>query len=78
MGTISKESIRKSDAQLATKRPRVESTLTDAAPASRPSFAPPSSSSEIEVSLTAIMDQLQFMCADLVVILTIFLMRCVR
>ena len=52
----------------------------DAAPASKPSssFAPPSSSSGIKVSLVAIMDQLQFMCTDLVVILTIFLMRCVK
>ena len=60
MGAISKESIRRSDAQLAAKRPHVESTTMDAAPTSLPSSssAPPSSSFRTEVSLTAIMDQL--------------------
>ena len=65
IGAINKESIRRSDVQLAAKQPRVESTSTDVAPASRPSSssAPPSSS-RAEVSLIAIMDQLQLMHAD--------------
>ena len=37
IGAINKESIRRSDVQLAAKQPRVESTSTDVAPASRPS-----------------------------------------
>ena len=63
MGSISKESIRKSDAQLATKWPRMED---DATPTPRPSsyFAPSSSSSRVEASLATIMDQLQHMHAD--------------
>jgi len=64
VGAISKASIWRSDAQLAAKRPRVESTSTDAASASRlsSSSAPPSSG--VEVSVVAIMDQLQLMRAD--------------
>ena len=62
MGAISKESIQKSDAQLAAKWPRVESTLTNVAPTSKPSssFAPPSSFGA-GFSLATIMDQLQLM-----------------
>ena len=62
MGAISKESIRRSDAQLAAKQPRMED---DAALSPRPSssFAP-SSSSRVEASLTTIMDQFQHMRAD--------------
>ena len=63
---ISKESIRRSDTQLVAKQPRVESTLTDAVPASRPSSssASPSYSSKAKVSLAAFMDQLQLMRTD--------------
>ena len=66
MGAINKKSIQRSDAQLATKRPRVESTSMDAAFASQPSSssAPLSFSSRVEVSLTAIMDKLQLIHAD--------------
>ena len=69
MGAISKESIRRSAAQLAVKRPRLEPL--DVAPAdptalsSRPSsLSAPSSSSRAAVSLADIMEQLQHMCAD--------------
>ena len=66
MGAINKKSIQRSDAQLATNRPRVESTSMDAASASQPSSssAPLSFSSRVEVSLTAIMDKLQLIHAD--------------
>ena len=52
IGATSKESIQRSDAQLATKRPRVESTSMDVTPTFRPSssFAPPSSSFGAKVS----------------------------
>ena len=60
IGTISKESIQRSDAQLAAKWPHVESTSIDATPASIPfsSSAPLSFSFGAEVSLIAIMNQL--------------------
>ena len=66
MGVISKKSIQRSDAQLAAKWPRVESTLMDTAPASQPSssFAPLSFSFRADVSLAAIMDQLQLIHAN--------------
>ena len=66
MGAINKKSIQRSDAQLATNQPRVESTSMDAASASQPSSssAPLSFSSRVEVSLTAIMDKLQLIHAD--------------
>ena len=66
IGVINKKSIRRSDAQLPTNRPRVESTSTNATLASRPSSlsAPLSFSSRAEVSLAAIMDQLQLIHAD--------------
>ena len=75
MGAICKESIRRSDTQLATKKPRVEPTLAqqeeadfhaveDVAYASRPP-----SSSWISFST----------CVQILVVgLTIFPMRCVR
>ena len=75
IGAIRKEYMR-SDAQLAAKQPRVEPTLAqqkevafhttmDAAYASRPySSSAPSSSSKVEASLAAIMDQLQHMRAN--------------
>ena len=52
---------------MAIKQPRVESTSTNAAPAFRPSSSstPLSFSSRAEVFLTAIMDQLQLIRADL-------------
>ena len=63
MGAISKESIRRSDTQLAPKRPHVEA---DAAPTphSSSSSTPSSSSSGVEASIVAIMDQLQHMHAN--------------
>ena len=67
MGAINKESIRRSDAYVAAKWPRVKFTSTDVAPTSRPSFSfafPSSYSSRAEVFLIAIMDQFQLMCAD--------------
>ena len=92
MGVICRESMQRSAAQLVAKakRPHVESTPTqweetniqaveDAAYTSRPSSSSaPSSSFGVEASLTAILDQLQQMCADLVVVSTLSLMRCVR
>ena len=90
MGAISKESLQRSDAQLAARRPHVGPTpaqqeaatfraAEDVAFASQPSSSyAPSSSSEVEASLAAIMDQIQHMLLILVVVLTIFLMRCVR
>ena len=72
------------------KQPCQESTLTqqeevafraaeDASFAFQPSYTfVPSSSSRLEAFLATIMDQLHLMCVDLVVFLTIFLMRCVR
>ena len=56
MGVISKKSIQRSDAQLAAKRPRMESTSMDATPASWPSFSsvPPPSSFGAEVSFVTI------------------------
>ena len=63
MGAISKESMWRSAAQLATKWPHVETM--DAAPTPRPSStSAPSSSSMADISLTDIMDQLQHMRAD--------------
>ena len=63
MGSISKESIWRSAAQLTTKRPHVETM--DAAPTLQPSFtSAPSSSSRADVSLANIKDQLQHMHAD--------------
>ena len=52
MGAINKESIQRSDAQLAAKWPYVESTSMDVTPTFRPSssFAPPSSSFGAKVS----------------------------
>ena len=66
MGAINKESIQRSDAQLAAKWPYVESTSIDAAPALRPSSSSAhfSSSFGAEVSLVAIMNQLQLIRAD--------------
>ena len=63
MGAISKESIRKSAAQLAIKWPHVETM--DEAPTPQPfSTSAPSSSSTADISLTDIMDQLQHMHAN--------------
>ena len=63
MGAISKESIRKSATQLATKRPHVETK--DVAPTPRPSStSTPSFSSRVNVSYPNIMDQLQHIRAD--------------
>ena len=76
MGAISKESIKRSDKQLATKRPRVKDDATPN-PRLSSSSAPSSSSSGVEASLASTIDQLQHMHADLVVFLTTFLMRCV-
>ena len=66
IGAISKESIRKSAAQLATKRPRMGTMdAAPAAPTSRPSSSSAlSSSSRADVSLIDIMEQLQHMHAD--------------
>ena len=69
MGAISKESIRRSAAQLAAKRPRVEPSdvaLADhVAPSPRPfSSSAPSSSSRATVSFTDMMGQLQLMSVD--------------
>ena len=63
IGAISKESIRRSNVQLTTKRPHVED---DATPTPRPSSSstPSSSSSGMEASLAAIIDQFQHMHAD--------------
>ena len=55
MGVISKESIRRSATQLATKQPHVE--MTNVAPTPQPSSSSaPSSSSRADVSLAGIMD----------------------
>ena len=63
IGAINKESIQRSAAQLATKRPCVETM--DAAPTPRPSSSStPSSSSRADVSHVDIMDQLQHMGAN--------------
>ena len=76
MDAISKEFILRSDAQLAAKWPHVKPTpaqqeeaafraTEDATYASWPSFSSaPSSSSGVEASLAAIMDQLQHMSAN--------------
>ena len=66
MGAISKESIRRSAAQLVAKRPCVKTTdAAHAAPTTRPSSSStPSSSSRVDVSLVDIMEQLQHMRTD--------------
>ena len=63
MGAISKESIRRSDAQLVPKQPRVkeDAALT---PCLSSSSTLSSSSSRVEASVAAIIDQLQHMRAD--------------
>ena len=61
MGAINKESIWRSDAQLAAKQPCVKD---DATPTPRLSLSStPSSSHRVEAFLAAIMDQFQIMCA---------------
>ena len=76
MGAISKESIRRSAVQLAVKRLHVE--MTNAGPTPRPSssFAL-SSSSRGDVSLT-LWTGFSISVLILVVVLTTFLMRCVK
>ena len=77
MGAIIKESIWRSAAQLVAKRPHVK--MTDAAPTSRPfSSSAPSSSSRVDVYLTASWSSFSTCVLILVVILTIFFMRCVK
>ena len=80
MGVISKESIWRSAAQLAAKWPCMEPTdAGSAAPSSQPSSSSaPSSSSRAAISLDDIMEQPQHMHTVLVVVLTIYPMRCVR
>ena len=61
-GVISKESIRRSDAQLAAKQPCVEDDVASTPRVS--SSSAPSSSLGVEASLAATMDQLQHMRAN--------------
>ena len=77
MGAISKEYIWRSATQLAAKQPRMEPS--DAAPSSRPSssFAPSSSFKATSPLLTS-WSSFSTCVLILVVILTIYLIRCVR